>query len=472
MLNQDLPAWSNPAHGDLQTSHRNTLLDVLRGIAVLGGLFIGIWMFGGFTNNTQNNLLLQHHGGNFWLFKGVSIALFGKMSALICIVFGAGMVLFFSKQKAKGAEPSTELFVRRQLWLIIFGLINAFVFLFTNDFLFHLGVVGLLLFPLVRFEARSLLVGAVLLTAIYSGKYYWNYSEDKTAYNKYAAAIAFEKKAKTDSAAKSKASAVAVKRDTLTREQKRDKQNWTGIAGRFKPDPKRDEDNNKSMRESSYGKTWNYMLGNIKSREAQWTYRFGIWDLASMMLLGMFLLKIGFFNKRFSSQRIILLTITTLAVGFLLGWYRLYLQQLAIQDYEKFVKAQWIPHNFFFPFEKGLIAFGYVGIVMLFLQAAWLRTFWNGMQKVGKMALSIYLLQSILCTIYFAGFGMGYFGRLPQYQLYVFAAQVNLLLIGYAVIWLKYFQLGPAEWLLKCLMKKKWLPNRISQDPTSTTVIA
>ena len=33
----------------------------------------------------------------------------------------------------------------------------------------------------------------------------------------------------------------------------------------------------------------------LKSREAQWTYHFGIWDLASMMFLGMALIRIWIF---------------------------------------------------------------------------------------------------------------------------------------------------------------------------------
>jgi uncharacterized protein len=80
------------------------------------------------------------------------------------------------------------------------------------------------------------------------------------------------------------------------------------------------------------------------------------------------------------------------------------------------------------------------------------------------MALTIYLLQSILCVIFFTGFGMGYFGKLQQWQLYFFAAEVALVNIVFSVFWLRYFYHGPAEWLWRCLIYKKWLPNRINNS--------
>ncbi len=76
------------------------------------------------------------------------------------------------------------------------------------------------------------------------------------------------------------------------------------------------------------------------------------------------------------------------------------------------------------------------------------------------MALTNYLLQSIFCVLFFSGFGMGYYARLDQWQLYVFAAEVILVNVAFSIFWLKYFHYGPAEWLWRCLVYKKWLYNR------------
>ena len=107
---------------------------------------------------------------------------------------------------------------------------------------------------------------------------------------------------------------------------------------------------------------------------------------------------------------------------------------------------------------------GYTGVIMLLLQVPFLRQFWSAIQKAGRMALSIYLMQTIICTTYFAGFAMGYFGRLPQYQLYIFALQVIVVQVAFAITWFRHYRYGPAEWLLRSLMEKKLLPNKKHRD--------
>ena len=54
------------------------------------------------------------------------------------------------------------------------------------------------------------------------------------------------------------------------------------------------------------------------------------------------------------------------------------------------------------------IAFGYIGSVMLWNRGNLFRTLQNRLQELGKIALSGYLLQSILATTIFYGFGFGF----------------------------------------------------------------
>ena len=102
-------------------------LDVLRGIALLGILVISIWEFGGFTGNEQSYYIEGPHGGNFRLMATVSILFEGKMLSLLAMVFGAGTLLFLRKKEFSVAIPPADAYIRHQLWLIGFGLINAFI---------------------------------------------------------------------------------------------------------------------------------------------------------------------------------------------------------------------------------------------------------------------------------------------------------------------------------------------------------
>ena len=69
-----------------------------------------------------------------------------------------------------------------------------------------------------------------------------------------------------------------------------------------------------------------------------------------------------------------------------------------------------------------LVSLGYVGMVMLACQTNALRTFTRPFAAVGQMALTNYLLHTIVCTTIFYGHGLGYYGsvdRLGQFSIVV-----------------------------------------------------
>jgi uncharacterized protein len=451
-------------------SNRIFSLDVLRGIAILGALVVSIWVFGGFSEQQRNQLLLQSKGSDYRIFGTIELLFTGKMRAIIAIVFGAAMVYFLSREQAPGKKPLGDVFIKRQIWLIIFGLVNAMLFLWPMDILFHLGIMGILLFPFFRLNTRSLFIAALLVTLVYSGKIFWDYSDDKRSYSKYMAATELEKKFEKDSIQKAKAG-LAVKKDTLTKFQQQDKQQWEGMIAGMKVDLKKDDPNIKAMRSGSYTKVWDHVLPKTQSQEVSWMYRLGVWDFAGMILLGMLLYKLGFFTNGFSKSRYWLIALAGIAGGLLLGWLRIHFQQMALQDYEKYVKQMALPYKLLFPVERGLMAIGYCSLLMALLYAGFLRKIWEAFSSVGKMALTNYLLQSIICTIFFYGYGMGYFSRLSQTQLYFMVAEVSLVQIAFSVTWLKYFNIGPAEWLLRRLSYGKWLPQKFSKPVAGEPVI-
>jgi uncharacterized protein len=76
------------------------------------------------------------------------------------------------------------------------------------------------------------------------------------------------------------------------------------------------------------------------------------------------------------------------------------------------------------------------------------------------MALSNYLLQSLVCTALFYGWGLGLFGRVPralQVPLVLAVWTVNVL---FSVWWLNRFRFGPAEWLWRSLTYGRSQPMR------------
>ncbi len=322
----------------------------------------------------------------------------------------------------------------------------------------------------MKLSRRGLLIAAIIITLIYCGKNYWSYADDKKTYHKYVTVTNLEKKFEKDSIAKAR-QGIIIKKDTLSKLQKEDKKAWEGKLASMKVDVKKDDANIKAMRSGDYGKTWNYLLPTTQFREAPWTYQFGIWDFAGMIFFGMFFYKTGFFNNRFSRNKYLFFGLICLIAGLLLGWYRLHYQRVALQDYLKYINRYSLPHTFFFPIERAVMAIGYASIIVLFLSIGFLSRMWKGFACVGKLSLTNYLMQSIICTIFFYGYGMGYFARLTQFQLYMFAAEVIVVQIVFSVIWLRCFTYGPAEWLLRRISYGKKLPYSLHKPPPNETTM-
>ena len=89
---------------------------------------------------------------------------------------------------------------------------------------------------------------------------------------------------------------------------------------------------------------------------------------------------------------------------------------------------------------------GYVGMVVLMLQSKTAFSRISVLGPVGRMALTNYLAQSLISTIVFYGYAMGYWG-MPRAQQVLFVLVVYAVQIAYSQWWLSRFHYGPMEWL-------------------------
>ncbi|WP_428656486.1 DUF418 domain-containing protein [Runella sp.] len=441
----------------LQQTVDPPLYPMLWGLAVLGALLLNIQTFG-ITQASINQLIVHPHGGNYWVLTIINTVFGNKFSALLSILFGAGIVLFFVKVKSTNGFSMVELFIRRQLWLMVFGLINAIILLWQNDLLFPFSIVGVLLFPLYRLSARALLIGAVIMALLFGGKSYWNFFETKQKYEKYQKVVAIEKKNKK---------LTKKKQVKLTDEQKADTTAWKGIVQRQKFDKKANEGEIKAMR-SDYTKVWSHVLPNSQWKEAGWLYRIGLWEFASLMLLGMSLVKWGFFSNAFTTKQYGLFSIAGLVAGQALAWLSLGNFELRIVDITKYVTENYLPlYDVLLPFERALTAMGWASLAIVLYRSNIMTWLWRAFGAVGEMALTNYLLQTIACTLFFNGYGMSYFGELKFYQLYFIVAEIWLLQLILSVVWLRVFHFGPAEWLWYSLIQWKRQPMQKTESTTS-----
>jgi uncharacterized membrane protein YeiB len=89
---------------------------------------------------------------------------------------------------------------------------------------------------------------------------------------------------------------------------------------------------------------------------------------------------------------------------------------------------------------------GYVGLVVLMLNSQSGLARIGVLAPLGRMALTTYLTQSVLCSLYFYGYGLGHWGMARSWQL-LFVVLVLTLQLAFSHWWLARYRFGPVEWL-------------------------
>jgi uncharacterized protein len=154
----------------------------------------------------------------------------------------------------------------------------------------------------------------------------------------------------------------------------------------------------------------------------------------------------------------------------MLGWFRLDLAHARFVDYTKYITSHAIPSNLFLPVERLLLAVGYASLVMLLLQTSIMKWVGQALAATGRMAFTNYLLQTIICTLFFYGYGFGYFGRFSFTKLYFIVAEIWLVQIVFSILWLRYYRYGPLEWLWRRLVYQKHFSNKKPQQENTQSI--
>jgi uncharacterized protein len=87
----------------------------------------------------------------------------------------------------------------------------------------------------------------------------------------------------------------------------------------------------------------------------------------------------------------------------------------------------------------------------------------HAISKTGRMALTNYLMQSLIATTIFFSYGLGLYGQVNIWQGMMLAVAVYILQVIFSSFWLKYYLYGPLEWLWRSLTYQKMQPLRRNQ---------
>jgi uncharacterized protein len=424
-----------PSAKPLEFENRISLLDSLRGMALLGILLMNIPFFANSYHLYYNlEILKEYSGPDYWCWWGVNGLFEGTMRGIFSMLFGAGSFLLLDRLEKKnipGLSPA-DIFYRRLIWLLVFGLINAFVLLWPGDILYTYAITGLFLFPFRKLKPASLLLFGLLFMAFSTAQHTFKSHSAHVVREKGEKALALEKKGKK-----------------LEKAQKEDLEAWTAWQEEHSISHFRAEMvGENGYRKKGYADIFEKILGINVYIETKDFYNELFFDALSFFLIGMALFKWGFLTGSLSTGWYLCIVFIAYLIGLPLSYYQHHMAIMQQFDYSRFWEAFPVAP---YQIRRILLALGHISLFILFFRWKVFPFVFNWLAKVGQMAFSNYLIQTIICNFLFNGYGFGLFGELHRYQLYQISGLIWIFQILFSNIWLRFFLFGPFEWLWRSL---------------------
>jgi uncharacterized protein len=468
--NNNITSTNTPASGDpvemplenrfttspqpVAKADRIQTVDLIRGFALLGILLMNIPGFGGVDGMMFESILNgPHNTKDYYTVMAIFTFFDGTMRGLFSMIFGAGMVLFtLNKKEVPGGPSVAEYYYRRLLWLVLFGLFNQYILLWFGDILFFYGLMGMLLYPFRKSSPKLLWILGFVCIGIGVFKSMGPYNEMRQTRLDYVAAKAAEKEKKK-----------------LTPGQEKALNAWPEIEKNNKPDSIRSAERVTEMR-GSYAQVWNELLPGSVGYEISYTYE-GLWDILCMMFIGMALFNAGFFSNQVRGSTYLMTLLLGYGVGITLGYYFFRGITNNFLHLGSYLDSYRVPHSILYDFRRLLLCLGHTSLLMLLYRSRLVPWLMKALANVGQMAFTNYLVQSIICTLFFYGYGFGNYHKLSFHQLYYVVFAVWILQLIYSSIWLKFFRFGPFEWVWRSLTYWKKQPMKIENQKDASSGI-
>lgn len=445
---------SAPLAAPIAQQERILIIDSLRGIAILGILLMNIPGFG-LAPVAISDFSMQPQGDlnyYFWYVFGPGV-FEGSQRGIFSMLFGAGMFIFTSRlEKRVPGMLAAELFLRRQLWLLVFGIFHAYILLWYWDVLYHYAICGIILFAFRRVSPKYLIMAAgfclLMMTVV----------ENKDLYQKKSIIKKGELVAAIDT--------TKIKLNDVQKEQ-------LSAMEEFKTKTKPEEKKKRLEKQvkaitGSYADLYKERSKMAEESETFGMYYWAIWDVTLFMLLGLAFFKLKILQGEAKSKVYAWMTAIGLGIGLPVSYLYVTNDVNYNFNYFEIIKNKSFD---FYEIQRFIHSIGIFGLVMLLYKSGWFKWLFALMRPVGQMAFTNYLTQSIICGIIFYGIGFGLFGKLEYHQLFYVVAGVWTVQIIWSHIWLRYFRFGPMEWLWRSFTYWKNQPFRRTKDTIDPTAM-
>jgi uncharacterized protein len=408
--------------GAVSETERIEQLDTLRGVALLGILAMNIQSFSMVDSAYMNPTTFGDFGGaNYAVWWICHLFADQKFMTLFSMLFGAGIVLQTSRQERTHGR-SAAIHYRRMAVLLLFGLLHAYL-LWHGDILTSYALCGMLVY-LFRNRRPWLLVPLGILSLAVPSLLFWLVQRSMASWSPEAVA---------------------------------------GFVRDFAPTANDINAEIEAFRGGWMAEFWQRLPASLELQTVFFAYLV-VWRVTGNMLLGMALFKLGILTGR----RSLSFYVTLIAVALLIGL------PVILYGVKRIGDENWDTLYLIFTGDQFnywgsiLMALGWIGLVMLACMNPGYRPITHSLAAVGRMALTNYLMQTLICTTLFYGHGFGLYGQVSRVGQFGIVIAIWIAQLILSTLWLRYFLFGPAEWLWRTLTFLRLPPfRRTTSSPFS-----
>jgi uncharacterized protein len=396
---------------------RSQIMDIVRGLAVMGMLLANVTFFASPLSIVLTRYWVKPADHVASMF--VTFFLSGKVYSIFSLLFGLGCAMYM--QRARETHEGLAFYVRRMAALFALGAVHV-VLLSSADILHLYAVLGLMLLAVTRWSNRTLLIAAVVCLSLPT-------------------IIAVEESMRAARHAQQSASTA------------------DATAGYFAQ---------VRLTVQTYRKGSFRDIVNL--RLAEFRRRIGPVVIAAPHVLGMMLLGVYAYRRRVfenvpGHRRLLWRVIAvTLPIGLILNGLVTWASVTTSVDPSSAMISLLADASFL----AGATAFAllYTASAALWLVPRTHSLLAVSLAAVGRLALSNYVAQSVICTTIFLGYGLGLYGRYGPGTVVPMAIVIGLVLTMLSVWWTRRFEYGPLEWLWRSFSYARLQPFRVR--PTVT----
>ena len=394
--------------GPIAPQERIQVVDILRGFALLGILLVNMAIFRAGWAATQP--VTPATTGMLDRLAAHAIDLFaeGKFFTLFSFLFGFGFAIQMIRAQERGVAFVPR-FMRRLLVLFVIGLAHAFL-LWCGDILVSYALLGFVLLLFRNRSPRALLIWATILLlgmALLLGAVLGLIEYGRTV---------------PDGA-----------EQIVLAEQ--------GMRASF---AQQADEELRVYSSGSYSEIVAYRARSMPSVYA--TVLFQAPPILAMFLLGLYAGKRGIFHDPAAHTTLLRrVRFWGVIVGLLLS-----LLVVLVETQRGILSAALAP-LLNMSLAGPILSMGYAATITLLAQHERWRARLAPLGAAGRMALTNYLLQTLICTTIFYGYGLSLFGQVGAAAGVGLTIAIYALQISFSVWWLQRFRFGPMEWLWRSL---------------------